>query len=101
MASATSTSSYCMYAWALRRSSSKVCGFSMPTALAKSERGRRLRESRYFFISSVVSTCTTSLLNLSIKFRRYSSFPWTIAFKDATVFGCRREAVKCLQNCSV
>ncbi|MCI57617.1 hypothetical protein A2U01_0078868, partial [Trifolium medium] len=36
-----------------------------------------------------------------MKFRRDSSFPWKIASKVATVFGCRREAVRCLQNCSI
>ena len=47
---------------------------------------------------SVVKTWTASLLKRSIYARRDSSLPCMITSSEASNFGCRREAVKCLEN---
>ena len=49
-------------------------------------------------MASVIETCANYLLKCSIYVRRDSFMSWIIASSDAYGFGCRREAVKFLEN---
>ena len=73
----------------------RVLGRSRWTAFLTFVPSCRPLAMRYCFIlSSAPLTCTTSLLNLSMYSRKGSLFPWTMASRDATIFGCVLEAVK-------
>src|SRR3954469_15589274 len=72
--------------------------FSILIAFLKSLPGRSPRSRRCLFIWWVVWTWTASLLNLSRYSQRGSSVPWMTASRDASDFGCRREAVKWLEK---